>query len=150
MTLIMRSHIACTIGLFFHHSTHPTCPSWRFDLGRVMWRTISTLSNGFALRNHKLSAGHCFMTFTRRSGCDLGHIHLVDDWASTGVEIAQSRLGPVRFLSLNIGILNRNSGPETGTINRPIFRPQNHDERSVTTPSVTLRWSINRYRQAVR
>jgi len=77
-------------------------------------------------------------------------VHLVDDWASTGVEIAQSRLGPVRFLSLNTGILDRNSGPENGTINRPIFRPQNHDERSVTTPSVTLRWSINRYRQAVR
>ena len=138
------------IDFFFHHSTHPTCPSWRFDLGRVMWRKNSTLSIVFILRNPRLSAGHCFMAFTRRSGCDLGHIHLVDDWASTGVEIAQSRLGPVRFLSLNTGILNRNSGPENGTINRPIFRPQNHDERSVTTPSVTLRWSINRYRQAVR
>ena len=150
MTQIMRCHIACTIDFFFHHSSHPTCPPWRFDLRRVMWRTKSTLSIVFVLRNQRLSAGHCFMAFTRRSGCDLGHIHLVDDWAFTGVEIAQSRLGPVRFLSLNPGILDRNSGPENGTINRPIFRPQNRDERSVTTPSVTLRWSINRYRQAVR
>ena len=91
-----------------------------------MWRKKSTLSIVFVLRNQRLSAGHCFMAFTRRSGCDLGHIHLVDDWASTGVEIAQSRLGPVRFLSLNSGTVGDaslvdKSVPPGGSIIRTAF-----------------------------
>ena len=58
---------------------------------------VHTLNLLLPLWAQRLSARYCLLTLTRRSGWDLDHIHLVDDWASTRVGIASSRLGPVRF-----------------------------------------------------
>ena len=110
---------------------------------------VHTLILLLPLWAQRLSARYCLLTLTRRSGWDLDHRHLVDDWASTRVGIASRRLGPVRFSCQNTGFLNRNVWPKSGIVIRPNFRPQNDDEPSVTTPSVTVRWSTDVYRHAV-